>query len=149
MCGRQGPLASVDIEGVILSVCKNCASMGRIVGGARPAAPIARKKAIPAQMKIDVDEPVPEIIEDAAAQIKAARERLGLSFEELGKRVGERVSVLQKVESGHLPLNIDLAKRLEKALRVKLVEMVDQKSGSSTVTSSEGLTIGDIIKMKK
>ncbi len=92
---------------------------------------------------------VEKIIEGYGKVIKDARERLDLKQEDLAKKINEKTSVLQKVESSHHEPNISLAKKIERFLRVKLVEEEKVEQVKMDSGSSEALTIGDIIKIKK
>jgi len=49
------------------------------------------------------------------------RKKLGMSIEELGKRINEKASVLERVEKGMRPTDA-LARKLEKALKIKLLD---------------------------
>ena len=61
---------------------------------------VQRKK--PAQAKVDTTQ---EIVEGYESKIRQAREKLGLSHEELGKKINEKASVLSKLETGKMTPN--------------------------------------------
>jgi putative transcription factor len=44
-----------------------------------------------------------ELVEEFGAKVRKAREQLGLSHEELGKRLNEKVSLLKKIETAKIP----------------------------------------------
>ena len=147
MCGKRDATLQSFVEGASLSVCKECAPAGSVIRRspikARPQ-PIASKP-LPIQYR---EETVAEVVEDCAELVKKGRERFGLSQEQLAHQLSERESLIHKVETGHTP-PIALARKLERALKIKLVEEVGLKGGGSTVVAGEALTIGDIIKIKK
>ena len=95
-----------------------------------------------------------ELIDDYSVRVRQARERLGLTHEDLGKKIGEKVSVLKKVETGKMVPDNVLARKLEHALQIKLLvpaEALEVKASKSIVTSKppqRGLTLGDIVQIK-
>jgi len=91
-----------------------------------------------------------EVIEKYYQVIKSARERLGWSQEVLASKVGESVGTIKRIESGRLKPSLELARRLERVLKVKLLEPVVVESSKYTqLSSSEDLTVGDLISMRK
>ncbi|HEX68750.1 MAG TPA: TIGR00270 family protein, partial [Candidatus Bathyarchaeota archaeon] len=94
-----------------------------------------------------------ELIEDYSVKVRQARERLGLSHEDLGKKIGEKVSVLKKVETGKMVPDNVLAKKLEHALQIKLLvpaQSLEIKASKNVVAHKpqKGLTLGDIVQIK-
>jgi putative transcription factor len=73
-----------------------------------------------------------------------------LKQEELAKKIAEKESVIHKLESGSIIPAIPLARKLEKFLRIALVETieVDSPETSDRRSSSDGLTLGDLIRIK-
>jgi putative transcription factor len=69
-------------------------------------------------------------VPDYNAVVKKARERLGLTQEELGRRVGEKASVISKIETGRLRPSVMLARKLEHVLRIKLLESIEEVESS-------------------
>lgn len=59
-------------------------------------------------------------------EIKKAREMLGLSQDELGRRIGEKPSVIRLLESGKLKPSDSLARKIESFLRIQLFEAVEE-----------------------
>jgi putative transcription factor len=93
-----------------------------------------------------------ELAEDYPAKIRQAREKLGLSHEDLGKRLNEKVSLLRKIETGRMTPNNRLAALLERTLRIKLiVSAKEEKIPQTRTTKAPGheLTLGDLIKLDK
>lgn len=64
------------------------------------------------------------LVEDYGLIVKRARESKGLSQSELAKMLGEKVSIIRKIESNKLIPPDYLIYKLEKALRIKLREEV-------------------------
>ena len=81
--------------------------------------------------------------------IKKAREKLNLKQEEFAKKINEKLSLVQNIERGKFKPSMNLAKKLERFLHVKLIESIEDSGISVEKSKSEGLTIGDFIKVKK
>lgn len=91
-----------------------------------------------------------EVVENYYQVIKSAREKLGWSQEVLASKIGESVNIIKRIESGKLKPNLELAKRLERVLKVKLLEpVVVEVSKYTQRSSSEDLTVGNLITMQK
>jgi putative transcription factor len=71
---------------------------------------------------------------------------MGLSHKEFAARLNEKESIIHKLETGSFEPPIELARKLEKLLRISLVqEDKDEKVAVGKGTGG-GMTIGDIIK---
>lgn len=91
-----------------------------------------------------------EVIEDYAQIIKRAREKFGWSTKTLAELVKESENTIKRIEAGRLVPSIDLAKRLEEILKVKLlVPIVEEESGSYMVgTRFKEVTLGEVVNIK-
>jgi putative transcription factor len=117
----------------------------RIKATKLPMLSISAKKQIP-----QVAETL-ELVDNFGSQIRQAREKMGLSHEDLGRKISEKVSVLKKIESEKMTPTHQLAERLEHTLRIKLyVPLTEPKipSGSMPLKHRE-VTLGDLINTKK
>jgi len=131
-------------------VCRRCASRLKA-----PKLEMPAKKSVPAKVlkpKRTYREPIVEyeVVEDFAERIKEAREAMGLTRELLARLVGEKESTIRRIESGTLIPNLDLARKLERALKIVLV--VESPLYGYEESSKEEryeLTLGDIVKIKK
>ena len=158
ICGIEirGTAYKVVIDGATLIACRKCAlrNPSAVVGyiGARThrgprRAPL--RTSSPRRMpRYTV---VEEIVDDYAEKIREARERIGLTREVLAAMVGEKVSTIRRIESGKLAPTIQLARKLERVLKIKLVEAYEE---SEEYRYSEGeeefeLTLGDIVEFKE
>lgn len=143
MCGKETQLFKTEVEGTILNVCSSCAKFGSILGQVKEKAEIKPKK----------QEPVEEIIKivasDYANKIKNKREKLKLKQEDMAKKIGIKESVLHHIESEKLTPGIELAKKIEKFLKIKLIEEYTETKTNLTKAKSAEFTIGDVIKLKK
>ena len=163
VCGRKIHTAPVTalIEGAKLTVCPECSKHGRVVVEEekvtlpttlkKPVAPVnihLQQRKAPAAA-VDTSR---EIVEGFDVKIRQARERIGLSHEELGKKINEKTSVLRKIETGKMTPDNTLVTKLEHALKVKLIAQVaDEKIQQAENTKKPGreLTMGDLIKIEE
>jgi putative transcription factor len=86
-------------------------------------------------------------VRDFAKIVKEAREKQGLSILQLSMAVGLKESTLKKIEAGKLIPPIESAKKLERVLKVALLE--EEKEEASTETSllkskPANLTLGEV-----
>ncbi len=161
VCGRKiyGHPLKAMIEGAELTVCSRCAQYGKIIREEkRLDSPFPRKKT-----RIKPPSPKPkrskppltvettlELVEDFSTKIRQAREKLGMSQEDLGRKIKEKVSVLKKLETGKMTPDNRLATKLEHALKIKLLIPASEKKipqVSIPETATQKLTLGDLIKL--
>ena len=144
LCGAKPSRYNAEIEGTMMLVCEDCSKFGKV------KSPSKVKVIIQESKKPEIQEPRYTFIQGYGMRVKSAREKLGLKQEEMAKRLNERESTLHQIESEHLKPSMVLAKKLERALHIKIVE---EESGDSASKSSnksnnnqqQGLTIGDMI----
>ena len=180
LCGRnmKGRGRRVEIEGAAMTVCPQCATkFGGVSGGtgrrstgmsAPPSwlgKPERRAPPTPHRPAATKSAPKPRprprggtllddmmLIEDYAEIIRSARQKKGMSQEELAQRVGERISTLQAIEAGRQKPNNKTIRGLERELSISLLEPIDSipiKTGRDA--SVAGPTLGDrvVVKRKK
>jgi len=145
MCGSPGKLFKTIVEGTELSVCQECSRFGKVVGVIEQSTkPIA---------KTESEEPETEVmellVEDYAEKIRKRRESLGLNQKEFAKKLNEKESLIQKIESSRFEPSIGLAKRIGKVLQLRLVEEYEEKHEKSKGMKMDTFTIGDFIKIKE
>jgi len=162
VCGHKiyGKSYKVMIEGAKLTVCSQCAKHGTIVWGEpTPKSMMEKPKATLQPLKIQSKKPLEttldtslEIIENFDLKIRRAREKLGLTHEELGKKINEKVSLLKKIETRRIPPDNKLAAKLEHALKIKLlVPAMEEKVSQTKIPkpASREVTLGDLIQLNK
>jgi len=150
-CGKRSRLTLVKIDRAEMYVCPDCQKYGTPVvkkveyqPAPRPKTSISsRPKKPDALTKRDK-----ELADDYPKRITRARERLGLSREDLGRKINEKVSIIAKLEHGQMHPSDSLVKKLEKTLDIKLMEEIEAFSYKSSAGSS-GMTLADFIVTKK
>jgi len=127
----------VEIDGAIMVVCNNCARLGRQVGPAAPAVSVISNRVVranPAQNMLRTMAQRPteqeyELDPDYHLLIRQAREKLGLSQEQLGKQINEKPSVIRMVESKKLKPDITLTRKLMHELKINLLVSLSELEG--------------------
>lgn len=109
VCGRKGVLTRTLVEGTVLSVCSKCSGFGSRVPEVRP---MTRKEEMPIE-EVSIDP-------SFATIIRLRREALGLKIGELAKKINEKESTIARIEQGKMNPDVKTAKKLEKALEVRL-----------------------------
>jgi putative transcription factor len=66
-----------------------------------------------------------ELVEDYHKRIQQGRDKLGWNQEQLGQKINERKSVISKLESRSMKPDDKLVRKLEKALGIKLMEVIE------------------------
>lgn len=143
MCGTDTNLVKTSIEGSELNVCNKCANFGKIIN--KPRTIVFKPK--PATFNKNSSLTL-SIIPNYASVIKSKRESLELNQEDLAKKLNEKWSVIQKIESNSFKPSFDLARKLERFLKIELVEQIKEEQIENIKQSSEVFTLGDIIKQK-
>jgi len=121
LCGKETKvLYRVIIEGSEMLVCEECAKLGRTLGRIDYRRPPKRTLS---QRLEDAGRDVTEedlLLEDFGERIKRAREKLGLTREDLARLIGIKVSLLAKIENNELIPEDKVRKKIERVLKIKL-----------------------------
>jgi len=158
VCGRQivGKPFKAVIEGAKMVVCGGCVKLGSGFWEERPQRRVKRTvKPLP-KISVSGKKQPPalaealELVEDFGLRIRRAREGMELSHEDLGRKIGEKVSVLRKIESGKMTPDLMLAEKLEHALKIKLlVPPSEPKAPSAALSQPREITLGDVVRLKE
>lgn len=135
ICGEEkNNLSIVIFEGKRIYACNSCIKKYSLI---RVSSKLPIKKTYttkvskvvyrPKKKVIDISNIDYELVEDFGDKVKRARESLGLTQAELASRLKIKVSLLRKIESGKFYPAIDLVKKLEKNLNIKLLEKVSEE----------------------
>ena len=147
MCGKETEdLFTAVIEGTNLKVCERCTKHGKIIEKIKPSVlPKKIKKIVqPKEHEIEI---VEAVVDDYAKKIRDARSKAGMTQKEFAKKINEKESLLHKMETGAFKPSIPAAKKLQKMLRIKLIEEREEEEiEMPKEKKGEALTIGDILK---
>lgn len=116
--GPEG--VKILVDGVQLTVCKNCVKRGKIVpknlGNSRVREKTAR---LPPKNDLRISDSI-VLVEDYANLIRNARVQKNLTHEQLGAILKERTTLLRRFESGSLKPDLTSAAKLERFLGIRL-----------------------------
>ena len=145
VCGkpiRGEPIYRV-IEGARMMVCPECARFGT-EWKPPPSRPKRRRRS-------DLLEEVESLqpVEGYGDLIRRARERMGLTQEELGMKLGEKASVIRKLEREELVPDRRLAEKIKRVLRIEILAPEAPAPAIIGVGKPPEVTIGDIIKLRR
>jgi len=157
LCGRAAERGyKVRIEGSTVNACEKCASLGEIVEEVSPKkrnAPtpiVQRHEAGGKREAVKVLDIEFDIVEDYAEKVRNAREKMGLKQADLAKMINEPESSIQRIEGGKFEPEIDVARKLEKNLGVRLVEKsAEPEDVKNTGEGLKELTLGDLIVLRE
>lgn len=146
ICGKTPVRAQILVEGAKMLACASCMRSGKVLHRFEEDQPPPSVAAGTIVM-----ESAEEITEGYGRKIINARERLKLPLSVVAERLKEKESYLHAIEHERLMPTIEVARKLEKELGIKLVEKV-----SATVTSSGPAqkrfsepTLADMVDAKK
>jgi len=148
ICGNTPVRAQILLEGAKLLACGRCMKSGKIVHRfyedeeGQPAMVEKRPSGL------DSGE---EIVEGYGRIIKQAREKARLPLSVVAERVSEKESYLNGIENERLKPTIAVARKLEKELKVKLVEKAEASLAPSPAAAKKSFsapTLADMIEEK-
>lgn len=162
VCGRHiyGKINKTVIEGARLIVCSECTKLGSQVTMHPLTESIKQAPKIQTKQKWHVRktnkkpslQPTMELVTDYGVRIRKARNKQGLSHENLGRKISERVSILKKLENQKMRPDNKLARKLEHALRITLLVPANEEKFPKglflNITQKKSLTLGDLVKDK-
>ena len=157
ICGNliRGKPSKSKIDGVDLMLCYQCAQLSP----SQRSYQINKqptKKVTTSRILVRKHKTRPlfyedkELVENYNQIIRKAREGMRLSHKDLGRKIGEKVSVIQKLEVKKIIPNQTLIKKLEHTLKIQLTqpfESITTGKDISTIKFSKP-TLGDIISRK-
>jgi len=118
ICGNGPAEIKIKINNTILSVCQLCAKYGTIIEDNKTKSQKAILK--PVQQQESAEE---VLVDNFGKIIERARLEKGLNQKEFAAQLNIPLNVLKLAEAGKR-LDLITAKKIEKALKVKLIEKV-------------------------
>lgn len=147
ICGKKvvGRPVRVKIDGSIMQTCNECSKFGKVQK--EPRKPVKPRTS---PRRVRVREPTYEVSEEFNTLIRIAREKKGWSREDLAKKLYEKASVINRIESGKMIPDIKLAKKIEKVLNITILDKIeDNPLEDLSQSKMGGTTIGDIAQIKR
>ncbi len=147
MCGSDTDLFNAEIEGAMMQVCKSCGSHGEIQSRVEEPEPEPEETTEEPASEDDEQEPITIVVDDYPERVKSAREERGLSQKEMAQRLGEKKSIIHKIETGGVKPSDALAETLENFLDITLLEEFEDETDMETGSVDGEVTIGDAIEI--
>lgn len=149
VCGaEEARVHEVTMEGSTLKACPACKNLGD-----EPSKPTPDRKRRPGKSGSrsrtgSIYDDIENLVDDYPARIRESRERMGMTQKELASKVGEKRSLIKRLESGDKIPEDDVVESLERVLGVELIgESGDVEFEPSTEPG--GLTLGDVASIKR
>lgn len=135
----------VNVDEVELRVCTKCAQ------GKKITAKVLEKPKRPDQPARESKNELPQLVENYGKVIHDARESMKLPLKVLAEMINEKETHLQRVEQQRTMPSVELTKKLEKVLGIRLAETSTQIQDSGAGHSGQGAsaTLGEFIPKKK
>lgn len=152
ICGNGEAKNIVEVEGTRMSLCISCTKMGKLIK--KMYSPTVKNQTLKnqtfnnKQLKTPKEEPIELIVKNYAQLIKNAREKRGLKQEDFAKQIREKESTIHAIETGHREPRIELAKKLEKTLGIKLIEQYEEKTMQYAKNQDQTVTAAHLIQIK-
>ncbi|MDE1871318.1 MAG: TIGR00270 family protein [Candidatus Micrarchaeota archaeon] len=142
ICGiKAGDIYIVDVEDVELRVCTKCARGKKVVSQVIERPGFGRKRVA------EGNEDEPQLIENYGSAIHSAREAMKIPLKVLAEMLNEKETLLLRIEQQRTLPSVELTKKLEKALAIRLMEKGQQgENPGASRGSRDRATLGDFIK---
>lgn len=161
ICGIEikGEPYKTKIDNSVMATCKECSKYGKVQHKPQPPqkrAPKGKSNNYNNRPKKNQSysrktrEEEYELVEDYAKIIRQKREMRGLTQKQLGEKLYERESVIHKIENGKMVPDEKIARKLEKALNIHIIEKTESDEREfQDVKRFKEATIGDIARIKR
>ena len=114
LCGSAitGEVIPIVVESVVMKVCRPCSKHGKPYVKQREKRPAGERFSLT----------LTSVKEDYSKLISEARERMGLTQDELARKIEEDGTVIKLLEQRKFKPDQAMAKKLEELLKISLVE---------------------------
>ncbi|MHB8352689.1 MAG: helix-turn-helix domain-containing protein [Thermoplasmata archaeon] len=131
MCGEAIEVpVRVRVEGTVLLLCPKCSRFGTVLDAPEPTAGLPAAGTLDSRLRLrakrleerDLFQELPEmeLVPDWAHRIRQAREKLGWTPEEFGRRLNEKKSLVLKLESGSFRPPDGTVRKVEHLLKIRI-----------------------------
>lgn len=167
MCGAEkSSLTTTKVEGAELELCDDCSDFGTEVkteststtstkystssssNSSSSSSSVTSGGSSGGGRRRDMFDQMDEIASDYDERLREAREREGLSREDLAKELNEKASLIGKLERGDILPSDDVRAKLQKRLDVSLSEGSSDGESDWETDSSMTQTLGDVVERK-
>ncbi len=146
VCGTEAACVRARIEGAVITVCDSCAALGTVVQSQSSHTPPQKSKRT--HDSYQYSQPSYELREDFGEQLQQERRQKGHSIKQVANRLGEKASVIRRIEAQSLIPDDALVRKLHSYCSFHFyVEVPEQQKRKLKEEAS--LTIGDIARLKE
>ena len=119
ICGKPifGKPITIEVDGAYLKVCEECAKYGKIVNERKSGG--IKESGFAKYSRNQVEDEY-ELIDGYGRIIKEMREKMNLTQEQLGRKIGIKPSLLAKIEQEKIIPDYPTLRKIEYSLKVKL-----------------------------
>ena len=143
VCGKTPVRAQILVEGAKLLACAACSRSGKVLQR------FDDESKVPSSSVSTVMESTEELTEGYGKIISNARERLKLPLSVVAERIREKESYLNAIEHERFVPTLEVARKLEHELKIRLVEKVSATVSPSSVPSKfTPPTLADMLDSK-
>ena len=144
ICGKKSKeIYIVSVEEVELRVCTKCAKGKKIISR------VVDEKKAPKQFVRERKPDYEQLVENYGMVIHNARESMKMPLKVLAELINEKETHLLHIEQQKTLPSEELRKKLEKELRIRLVEPSNSNEEKSGKGSGDGITLGDFVVKKR
>ncbi len=142
ICGKPAETRAF-VEGALMSVCRNCASYGRVLKD-------ERRSAGPREIRVAADL---FVIDGYGKAVTGAAAAKGMTLHDVAAKLFINEGYLKQMASGERKPDVKTAQKLEKELGVTLLTetkpetKVEAKPASAP--APKGVTLGDVVLIRK
>lgn len=132
ICGSTRETRKTSLEGADIEACLSCVP-GKKEGSYGPRKNFKKDfKKRPELPKVNF-----EFVDDFGDIIKKAREKADITQKDFGLMVNEHSSVIQKIEHNDLKPRLGLAKKIEKKLKIRIINKIEQLDKDGNVVNNK------------
>jgi putative transcription factor len=127
ICGRPDARAIILIEGAKMMACGGCMRSGKVLhhlGSDDEENKEILKSQSARAISMGESE---EIVEGFGKIIRKARDKIGLGIGVIAERINERESFIDAIENERLAPTLEIARKLQRELGIKLIEKVEKE----------------------
>jgi len=173
MCGTETSSPNrIKVEGAELDVCDNCTEFGTKLETSDSSSSTSTKYSTSSSSgssssssssgntgtstsssgggrRQDMFDDIDELAQDFDDRIRQAREKAGLSQQDLARDLNEKASLIQKLEQGKMLPTDEMQEKLERSLDIDLTagSSTDETEWESDSDAGE-YTLGDVVERK-
>lgn len=153
MCGSliRGKPFKALVDGAEMILCATCYNKLMKSGRALPA-PERKIETKKVEKIKKTSKPIDqlEIIEGFGEEIRKGREAKGWTQAVLAQKLRISEAMLKKIESEKVKPSLDLAKKIEQILKIKILQPVEfDEEGEGKGSSFDNVTFGDVVFVRR